>query len=62
MQQMGPPLAFQTATAAKVGDLSGALALAASQGAYSVELPVSYVKEPPQALAAANASFGADGG
>ena len=38
----GPPLYYQTATAAKVGNLSQTLAWAVSQGANSVELPAGY--------------------
>lgn len=38
----GPPLYYQTATAAKVGSLSQTLAWAVTQGANSVEVPVGY--------------------
>ena len=42
MKALGPPIAFQTATLAKVGNLSQTLAWAAQQGASSVELPDGY--------------------
>jgi hypothetical protein len=42
MQTLGRPLAFQTATAARVGSLDDTLAYAISLGANSVELPGGY--------------------
>ena len=42
MSMLGAPLAFQTATAARVGDLTAALAYAVTLGASSVELPGGY--------------------
>ncbi len=42
MQALGQPLAFQTATAARVGSLDTTLAYAISLGANSVELPGGY--------------------
>jgi hypothetical protein len=46
MQRLGPPIAFQTATENRAGDLSVVLNYAASLGADSVELPVAYKKFP----------------
>jgi hypothetical protein len=57
MKALGPPLAFQTATSNKVGDLQQALQLAVTEGADSVELPQGYTNEPPDALAAVNAAL-----
>jgi hypothetical protein len=54
MRQLGAPIAFQTATANKVGNLSGALDFAVAEGANSVELPTSYTDQPPQQYADAN--------
>ncbi len=42
MKQLGQPLAFQTATVARVGNLPSTLAYAVSLGANSVELPGGY--------------------
>jgi hypothetical protein len=42
MKRLGGPFAFQTATAAKIGDASATLKWAASYGASSVELPAGY--------------------
>jgi len=42
MSLLGAPLAFQTATASRVGDLTATLAYAVSLGANSVELPGGY--------------------
>jgi len=61
MKALGGPISFQTATAAKIGDLQQALALGAEYGATSVELPSSYTKDSsPQALAAPNARLEAN--
>jgi len=50
IKSLGGPISFQTATPAKVGDLLGAVAWAASQGACSVELPISYRTMNPAAF------------
>jgi hypothetical protein len=42
MQALGHPISFQTATAGRVGNLSGALNYAITLGASSVELPGGY--------------------
>ena len=42
MESLGQPLAFQTATAARVGSLANTLGYAVSLGADSVELPGGY--------------------
>lgn len=52
MQQLGPPLAFQTATREKIGELEGALEWAVRQGASSVEIFARYEDYPAEALAA----------
>lgn len=57
MTQLGPPIAFQTATPKKVGDLGQALREAAELGAASVELPVSYKQLAPSDLTAADAAL-----
>lgn len=46
MKELGRPLAFQTATGDKVGDLQATISRAADLGASSVELPISYRKTP----------------
>jgi hypothetical protein len=52
MKSLGPPITFQLADTKKVGDIAGAIELAASYGAYSVELPKNYAQiTTPQALA-----------
>jgi hypothetical protein len=50
MEGLGKPLAFQTATGDKVGDLAETVAMAADLGAASVELPISYRRTPPRDL------------
>lgn len=42
MKALGPPIAYQTSTMAKIGNLSQTLQWAAQQGASSVELPDGY--------------------
>jgi hypothetical protein len=54
IQQLGPPISFQTANPNKIGDLLSTLMWAAQQGANSVELPGSYQQQPPQTFTAAN--------
>ena len=50
MRGLGRPLAFQTATGDKVGNLAETISLAADLGAASVELPISYRKAPVSGL------------
>jgi len=50
MQGLGRPLAFQTATGDKVGDLAATISRAADLGAASVELPISYRRAPASDL------------
>lgn len=50
MRGLGRPLAFQTATGDKVGDLAATISRAADLGAASVELPISYRKAPASEL------------
>jgi len=50
MRGLGRPLAFQTATGDKVGDLAATISRAADLGAASVELPISYRKTPASDL------------
>jgi len=50
MRGLGRPLAFQTATGDKVGDLAATISRAADLGAASVELPISYRKAPASDL------------
>jgi hypothetical protein len=47
MKALGPPIAFQTATMSKVGDLTSTLAWAVSEGATSVELPDGFNRLTP---------------
>jgi hypothetical protein len=42
MFRLGPPLSFQTATAARVGDLAATVQYAMGLRAASVELPAGY--------------------
>jgi hypothetical protein len=50
MKELGPPIAFQTDTRAKVGDLRRALEWAVDQGANSVELFRRYEEYPVSLL------------
>jgi hypothetical protein len=50
MQSLGPPITFQTAVLAKVGDLEATIQYAISLGAASVELPGGFQSIPPQTL------------
>jgi hypothetical protein len=50
IQALGPPIAFQTAVLAKVGDLGATIRTAISLGAASVELPGGFESTPPQTL------------
>jgi hypothetical protein len=49
-RRLGPPFAFQTATAAKIGDFEEVLRYAADSGANSVELPRGYQHWPVDVL------------
>lgn len=51
IQQLGPPISFQTATAAKLGGLETVIGIAAGLGASAVELPQGYGGLAPAALA-----------
>jgi hypothetical protein len=42
IQQLGPPISFQTATAAKLGGLQSVIGIAVGMGASAVELPKGY--------------------
>jgi hypothetical protein len=53
MQQLGPPITFQTSTDDKIGNLQATLSWAASIGADAVELPEQYVDQPASSLAPA---------
>ena len=55
IKALGPPIAFQTAVMAKVGDLAGTLETAIGLGAGSVELPGGFQALPISTLAAYNA-------
>lgn len=57
MRQLGPPIAFQTATREKIGDLEDALEWAVRQGASSVEIFVGYEDYPVDVLAAFDRAF-----
>jgi hypothetical protein len=46
MQSLGPPISFQTATAARIGDIAQTLAWAVTEGADAVELPLGYQSTP----------------
>ncbi|MGH7776261.1 MAG: hypothetical protein ACREPI_03680 [Candidatus Dormibacterales bacterium] len=50
MSALGPPIAFQTATIRKVGNLLETISYAASLGATSVEVPSGYTDYPPAQL------------
>jgi hypothetical protein len=52
MRNLGPPITFQTATGARLGDLAQTVAYAADLGAASVELPAAYRNIPPASLSA----------
>jgi hypothetical protein len=62
MRQLGAPLAFQTATTAKVGDLFTVLDWTVAQGASSVELPASYTSDPPARYADVSTRLAANPG
>jgi hypothetical protein len=51
IQQLGPPISFQTATAAKLGGLETVIGIAVGMGASAVELPRGYGGLAPGALA-----------
>ena len=59
MQSLGGPIAFQTATASKVGDLGATIQYAASLGASSVELPSAYTSMSPTAVQGFASDLGA---
>jgi hypothetical protein len=52
LQSLGPPIAFQTATLARVGNLAATIQTAISLGAASVEVPVGYQSLAVSALGA----------
>jgi hypothetical protein len=61
MQSLGSPIAFQTATAARAGDLTQVLSYAASLRASSVELPAGYASiATPVSFAAATSLLAAN--
>lgn len=61
MQSLGSPIAFQTATAARAGDLTQVLSYAASLRASSVELPAGYASiATPASFAAATSLLAAN--
>ncbi len=60
MQSLGPPLAIQTATSARVGDLMATLSRAISLGATSVELPSGYQATVPSALSGVQRALAAN--
>jgi len=62
MKTLGPPLAFQTANPAKVGDWAAALNWAADIGTNSVELNMSYPTYDPTKLGQARARLAANPG
>jgi hypothetical protein len=62
MRQLGGPLAFQTATAAKVGNLFTVLDWAVAEGAGSVELPTPYTSDPPPRYAEVSGRLAANPG
>ncbi|MGP8160576.1 MAG: hypothetical protein ACLQGJ_05050 [Candidatus Dormibacteria bacterium] len=53
MEQLGPPITFQTSTDDKIGNLQETLSWAARLGADAVELPEQYVDGPAASLAPA---------
>ena len=46
MEELGPPITFQTSTEDKIGNLQSTLEWAATIGADAVELPSQYVDQP----------------
>lgn len=50
MEELGPPITFQTATEEKIGNLQSTLEWAATLGADAVELPAQYVDQPVASL------------
>jgi len=50
MEELGPPITFQTATEDKIGNLQSTLEWAATIGADAVELPAQYVDQPVASL------------
>jgi hypothetical protein len=57
MIHLGAPLSFQTATLARVGDLTSTIAWAVSVGANAVELPKGYTSLPLSTLTALDAAL-----
>lgn len=57
MKAFGPPLAFQTAAAKRIGSLAATLQYADQFGADSVELPVSYRQQPAADVVPFNAAL-----
>ncbi len=50
MEELGPPITFQTSTEDKIGSLQSTLEWAANIGADAVELPSQYVEQPVASL------------
>jgi hypothetical protein len=57
IKALGPPIAFQTATMSKVGDLTATLAWAVSEGATSVELPAGFNRLTPSTFTSFASGF-----
>ena len=57
IKRLGPPIAFQTAAEARIGDWQRTLDWAADVGASSVELNRAYTKYQPDQLAAVARRF-----
>jgi hypothetical protein len=60
IKAQGPPIVFQTATLAKVGDLRATIQAAINLGAASVELPVGYQSVSVSAWSAYNSGLAAN--
>ena len=60
MQSLGPPIAIQTATLSRIGDLGTTLQSAITLGASSVELPAGYQSFPAAALSTYDTGLGAN--
>jgi hypothetical protein len=60
MQSLGPPITFQTAVLAKVGNLGATIQYAISLGAASVELPAGFESIPAQTLSSYDSGLAAN--
>jgi hypothetical protein len=60
MSELGAPISFQTATEARIGNLTDTVTWAVSVGADAVELPEGYGGEPAQTLAGFTAKLAAN--